>query len=267
MLERWPFLLIIVLVVGAALLWNYRQRRTYADFFDPAIEHAENELGRLAQRANGSHVPGLKRFRDLIQPFGFRFRMTGGRMGGQGHHSSHLAMPGDGSVGLHREGLRVTVGWIVVALEKRLALLPRVRVDLPLGVTLSALHEVPRPTLIDYWDLWAEAIYIRFDLGPRVRGPRILLTQDEERAFQALTPRACRIFLQASTPADPRTGALPEPYALYVEVWGSPLHGQLSAKPMESDIFAWRDDFRPEDLEELVRLSVQFAKTASAPPT
>jgi hypothetical protein len=36
---------------------------------------------------------------------------------------------------------------------------------------------------------------------------------------------------------------------------------------MESDIFAWRDDFRPEDIEELVRLSIQFAKTASSTPS
>jgi hypothetical protein len=90
--------------------------------------------------------------------------------------------------------------------------------------------------------------------------------QNEERAFQALTPRACRIFMQASTPAGSLSGALPNPYAMYLEVWGAPLHGQASAKPMEGDIGAWRNDFRPEDLEELVRLSIQFANTASVAP-
>jgi hypothetical protein len=266
MLERWPFLLIIVAVVTAVLLWNYRQRRTYADFFDPAIEHAENGLARFAQRARATHVPSIRRFRDLIPLLGFNFKTGGPRMGGHQHYSSHLGLSGDGSVSLQREGLAVTVGWIVVGLEKRLALLPRVRVDLPLGVTLSALHDVQRNPLIDYWDLWAEAIYIRFHRGPRVRGPRIRLTPNEERAFEALTARACRIFMQASTPAHPLTGALPHPYAVYLEVWGSPLHGEASARPMESDIFAWRDDFRPEDIEELVRPSIQFAKTAASTP-
>jgi hypothetical protein len=258
--------LIIVAVVGAALLWNYRQRRTYADFFDPAIEHAEHGLARFSQRASGTHVPGVRRFRDLIPLFGFRFKTAGGRLGGQGHYSSHLAMLGDGSVGLQRHGLPVTVGWIVVALEGRMALLPRVRVDLPLGATLSGLREVSRPTVIDYWDLWADAIFIRFRINPGSWGPRIRLTQNEERAFQALTPRACRIFMQASTPAGSLSGALPNPYAMYLEVWGAPLHGQASAKPMEGDIGAWRNDFRPEDLEELVRLSIQFANTASVAP-
>ena len=266
MLERWPFLLILVVVVSAALLWNYTQRRTYAGFFDPAVEHAEKGLARFAQCAGGTHVPSVKRFGDLIPPFGFRFKTGGGRIGDHAHYSSHHVMLGDGSVGLQREGLPVTLGWAVVSLEKRMALLPRVRVDLPPGATLSGLRDVSRPTLVDYWDLWADAIYIRFKLGPLVRGPRIRLTQNEERAFEALTPRACRIFMQASTPARSIGGALPDPFALYLEVWGSPLHGQASAKPLESDIGAWRDDFRPEDLEELVRLSIQFAKTASLAP-
>jgi hypothetical protein len=258
-----PLIAIIVLLVLVPIfigwgLASLRDKRKQARFFDPAIDHAERVLQRLAERAHGRYTASPERWSALSPPIGFRLKTVRTGTGSNSGTSKFKAMPGSGYTQLERAGFIVKVGWLVVGLEEGFALLPRIRVVLPPGFTFSGLHDASGHSLSNPWDLWFKGVY-----GRRDHGSALPLTPPEKEAFEALSARSCRIHMQSATPAT-WLGTLPDPYALEIDAWVVAPPLSISAAPTEpKGIHSWRHGFDLASLDQLMDLAVALARTAT----
>lgn len=258
---EWVALAVLLATLGGWFGWQFLVRRAQARFFDPAIEDAERTLQAFARQTKGKLTPSVKRWRQLSP------RAHNNLKGRDKNGRRQKRYSGDGSVTLVRAGFPVTVSWLVVGMENGFALLPRVRVELPVGASLQGMHGaasrgVLRNVLDRPYELWAKGI---LDIDDRL--PSFPLTATEAQAFDPLSARSCRVFLEASVPGHPITGALPKQYSLVIEVWGAPLRGESSPGALEPfGIFGWREDFDPRMLTALVDSTIALARTATPDP-
>lgn|GEM_PF-6209021 len=139
--------------------------------------------------------------------------------------------------------------------------MPRIRVVLPPGCTLSGLHDAPRLSLSNPWDLWFKGVYGRND-----HASALPLTPPEKEAFDGLSARSCHIGMQSVTPAT-WLGTLPDVHALEIDVWAVWPPLSISDAPTEpKGIYSWSHDFDFAALDELVDLAVALARTARPRP-
>jgi hypothetical protein len=253
---KWIAALVLVAIVVGFPSWLFLLRRSYSRFFDPAIDDADRALAAFAQSVNGNFVPSVRRWREVTPLASSFYEYT------NNYAALQKAYRGDGGAKVIAGGFPTRVSWIIVALDNGFtgfALLPRVRVDLPVGVSFSGMRDPRSAWPRSPFDLLAKGVY-----GVGDHGPRIQLTPREQEAFTPLRARACRIYVSTTTTGNPVTGAMPEQYPLYLEVWGETLQGEPSPRALERSLHGWREDFSQKELSELVASAVAFAQTATA---